>query len=231
MEKIIVIHDLRRQGLSISAIARKSGLDRKTVRKHLNKGLKPARYGPRKSRPRLLASYEVYLQQRITTCPGLSGRHLHREIRKLGYDGGYTAVTDFLRRIRPDLPHPFERRFETAPGKQAQVDFAEFTVSFTDHPEVRRKVWLFCLILGNSRWLWGRFCVNQKLETVLRCHVLAFEACGGATGEVLYDRMKTAVLGEQEDGTVIYNPSLVALLRHYGSASRACRPYSARTKA
>ena len=31
LEKIIVIHDLRRQGLSISAIARKSGLDRKTT--------------------------------------------------------------------------------------------------------------------------------------------------------------------------------------------------------
>ena len=41
MEKIIVIHDLRRQGLSISAIARKSGLDRKTVRKHVNKGVEP----------------------------------------------------------------------------------------------------------------------------------------------------------------------------------------------
>ena len=25
----------------------------------------------------------------------------------------------------------------------------------------------------------GRFCTNQKLETVLRCHVMAFEACGG----------------------------------------------------
>jgi transposase len=30
-----MIHDLHRQGLSVSAIARKTGLDRKTVRKHL----------------------------------------------------------------------------------------------------------------------------------------------------------------------------------------------------
>lgn len=230
LRTIIVIYDLRRQGLSISAIARKTGLDRKTVRKYLRREMEAPCYSPRESRPRLLSPYESYLQERVSACTGLSGRRLYREIRELGYRGGYTAVTDYLRRIRPTVPHPFERRFETGPGEQAQVDFAEFRVEFTDDPGVQRKVWLFCLVLGNSRWLWGRFCSNQTLETVLRCHVMAFEACGGATGEVLYDRMKTAVLGEQEDGTVIYNPSLVALLRHYGSAPRACRAYRAKTK-
>ena len=29
----------------------------------------------------------------------------------------------------------------------------------------------------------GRFCADQKLETVLRCHSSAFDACGGATKE------------------------------------------------
>ena len=38
--KFFVIHELRHQGLSISAIARHTGLDRKTVRKHLEQGLK-----------------------------------------------------------------------------------------------------------------------------------------------------------------------------------------------
>jgi transposase len=32
---------------------------------------------------------------------------------------------------------------------------------------------------------------------VLRCHVAAFEALGGAPRELLYDRMRTAVLGER----------------------------------
>jgi hypothetical protein len=60
--------------------------------------------------------------------------------------------------------------------------------------------------------------------------VAAFAACGGATGEVLYDRMKTAVIGEDADGTVVYNPSLVAMLDHYGSAPKACKAYRAKTK-
>ena len=230
LRRILVIHDLRRQGLSISAIARKTDLDRKTVRKYLARGLEAPVYGPRAPRPRLLEPYEEYLRERVTACEGLSGKRLHREIQALGYRGGYTAVTAFLREVRPTPPGPFARRFETAPGRQAQVDFAEFTVTFSDEPGVWRKVWLFSLVLGHSRWLWGRFGPNQKLDTVLRCHMAAFEACGGAPAEVLYDRMKTAVLGEQEDGTVIYNPSLVALLRHYGCAPKACRAYRAQTK-
>ena len=35
---------------------------------------------------------------------------------------------------------------------------------------------------------------------MLRCHVAAFEALGGVPGEILYDRMRTAVSGEDADG-------------------------------
>ena len=113
-----MIHDLRRQGLSVSAIARKTGLNRKTVRKYLARGLDAPAYGPRAPWPRNLAPYEAYLRERIGACEDLSGRRLHREIRDLGYTGGYSTVTDLLREIRPRRPHPFECRFETAPGKQ-----------------------------------------------------------------------------------------------------------------
>ena len=39
LRMIVVIHDLQRQGLSISEIARRTGLNRKTVRKYLQRGL------------------------------------------------------------------------------------------------------------------------------------------------------------------------------------------------
>ena len=38
LREIVLIHDLKKQGLSITAIARKVGCDRKTVRKHLERG-------------------------------------------------------------------------------------------------------------------------------------------------------------------------------------------------
>lgn len=35
LREIVLIHDLKKQGLSVSAIARKVGCDRRTVRKYL----------------------------------------------------------------------------------------------------------------------------------------------------------------------------------------------------
>jgi transposase len=228
--EIVLIHDLKRQGLTVSAIARKVGLDRKTVRRHLARGMEPPVYGPRAPRPRQLAPYEAYLRERIAAWPELTGKRLLREIRGLGYQGCYSVLTDFLREARPPKPRPFERRFETAPGRQGQVDFAQFRTEFADEPGVERVLWLFTMVLGHSRWLWGRFCATQDLQTVLRCHIDAFAAMGGAPSELLYDRMKTAVTGESAEGVVAYNPSLVGLLGHYGAVPRACRPYRAQTK-
>ena len=143
-----MIHDLKRQGLSVSAIARQVGLDRKTVRKHLSGGVKVPVYRPREPRPAMLEPFEPYLRERTTAYPELSGKRLLREIREMGYRGGYTMLTDFLRDVRPARHRPFERRFETPAGRQAQVDFAQFKVGFTDEPGVSRIVWL-------SAWCWG----------------------------------------------------------------------------
>ena len=44
--EIVMILDLHRQGASVSAIARRTGLDRKTVRKVIAGGIEPAVYGP-----------------------------------------------------------------------------------------------------------------------------------------------------------------------------------------
>jgi transposase len=65
--------------------------------------------------------------------------------------------------------------------------------------------------------------MHQDLQTLLRCHMQAFEAIGGVPIEILYDRMKTAVTGEDSEGHIIYNRSLLALARHYGFQPKACR--------
>jgi transposase len=56
-----------------------------------------------------------------------------------------------LRDIRPAPLPAFEVRFETPPGDQAQVDFAQFQLQFTDEPTITRIVWLFSFVLGFSR--------------------------------------------------------------------------------
>ena len=96
-------------------------------------------------------------------------------------------MTDFLRDVRPPPSPGYEVRLETPAGEQGQVDFAQFQGGFTDEPETPRVVWLFSMVLGCSRLIWARFVVHQDMATVLRCHVAAFEALGGAPRELLYD--------------------------------------------
>jgi transposase len=225
-----MILDLRRQGLSVTAIARRVGIDRKTVRKYIERGLEPPSYGPRKPRARRLEPFEAYLRQRVVAYPGLTGSRLLREIREHGYGGGYTAVTDFLREVRPSATSAFEVRFETPAGEQAQVDFAQFQVIFADESSAARIVWLFSLVLGYSRLIWARFVAHQDLQTVLRCHIAAFAALGGVPRQILYDRMKTAVIGDDDQGHIVYNRALIDFARHYGFHPKACRPYRAKTK-
>jgi transposase len=226
-----MILDLHRQGVGVSAIARRTGLDRKTVRKVIASGLEPPVYGPRPPRATQLQPFERYLRERLAAVPELTGRRLHRELGPLGFRGGYTAVTDLLREIRPASPPPFELRFETQPGQQAQVDFAQFQTEFIDEPGVTRIVWLFSLVLGHSRMMWGRFVLHQDLPTVLRCHIAAFEALGGVPRQILYDRMKTAVVRDDaEAGHIVYNRTLLDFAGHHGYLPKACRPYRAKTK-
>jgi len=230
--ELIVILDLHRQGLSISAIARRTGRDAKTIAKYIERGLELPAYRPRQvGRPSKLAPYLDYLRERAAAFPDLSAVRLTREIRERGYSGAYTAVKRFLAAIRPEhRPKPFEVRFETPAGQQAQVDFARFVTEFTDEPGVARIVWLFSLVLGHSRFIFARFAMHQDLQTLLRCHMQAFTAIEGVPIEILYDRMKTAVTGEDDAGHIVYNRSLLALAQHYGFHPKACRPYRAKTK-
>lgn len=230
LKGLMMILELHQQGLSVSAIAERTGHDRKTVRKVIARGLVIAKYPPRERRATKLGPYEYYVRERVAAWPELSGVRLLREVREHGYGGGITQLNDFLRTVRPPAVAPFEIRFETPAGHQAQVDFAEFSVEFVGEA-VKRKVWLFAMVLGHSRYLWAQFVLHQDLATVLRCHMEAFEHFGGTPREILYDRMKTAVLGEPDaDKPIVYNAKQLGCGAHYGFVPRACQPYRAKTK-
>ena len=68
----------------MSAIARRTGVDRKTVREYIQAGLEPPHYGPRRPRPTLLDTHYAYLRERVATYPDLSVRPLLRERRGFG---------------------------------------------------------------------------------------------------------------------------------------------------
>jgi transposase len=71
------------------------------------------------------------------------------------------------------------------------------------------------MVLGYSRLIWARFVLHHDLQAVLRCHMAPFAAIGGVPHEILYDRIKAAVSGEDADGHIVYNRALVDSDRHH----------------
>ncbi|MGQ4479937.1 ISL3 family transposase [Streptomyces sp. SAS_276] len=115
-ERHTEIHRLREVTWTISAIARRFRLDRKTVRRHLTTDLEVLIASARDRRPRQLDSYRPYLQQRFADgCANAA--QLYREIHEHGYRGNHQAVRLYIRSMRggaaaaePPRPIPTPRK-------------------------------------------------------------------------------------------------------------------------
>jgi transposase len=140
VEEII---ELKRQGLSVSAISELTGSDRKTIRKYLRRPATPV-YGPRLPRPSKLDGFKPFLQERVQA--GIwNAVVLLRELRERSYSGGYTILKDWLQPQRESARTVALRRFETPPGKQAQVDWGHLGSIETQDGE--QKLWGFTWVV------------------------------------------------------------------------------------
>ena len=216
-------------GSSIRRIAHELGLARNTVSRVLHR-LEAQRAGTTSTplrRPSRLDPYQVVIEELLGRYPELTAVRLWEELRKRGFDDGYTIVRRRLAELRPRAaPHPVIR-FETSPGAQAQMDYSTYDLNFT--AEGRRRVHAFSYILGYSRRQYLRFVASQDMATTLREHVRAFEHLGGAAATCLYDNMRVVVTG-YEDDVPIYNPRFLAFATHYGFRPVACRVRRPQTK-
>ena len=221
------IEELKWQGLSIQAISRWLGLDRKTIRKYLLKPDGTPAYGPRAARPSKLDAFKPYIEER-QKAGVWNAQVLLREVRARGYTGGYTILKDWLQPQRESAQTVAVRRFETPPGKQSQVDWGHLGAIEINGQE--RKLNGFTFTLGYSRAMMAEAALDQKLGTLLKMHEEAFRQLGGVPEEILYDRMKTVWVEIDERGEVVWNPVFLDFARYWGFTPRLCRPYRAQTK-
>lgn len=228
VEDWVDIRSMYKQGYTIKGVAREFGISRNTVRKALREDQSP-RYTPQKPRASKLDPYKDYLKARLEKCPRLSGVRLFQEIQAQGYPGRISILRDFLQPLRAQIHHDLTVRFETMPGQQGQVDWGSFG-TVIEQGQVHR-LYGFVLVLGYSRAMYVEFTLSQTIESLLRCHLHAFDYFGGYPCELLYDHMKTVILSETPDGQGRrWNPKFLDFAGYYGVVPRLCRPYRARTK-
>lgn len=223
LEDWMEIKDLYRQGHSIRQICRLTGYSRNTVRKVLRESVPQQK--ARKKRASILDEFKPYLHKRFLET-GLSAVRLLEELRQMGFQGSVDIVRRYLNEIEEPrrLLSKATVRFETPPGEQAQVDWAEVG-SFIDEAGRKRKVYAFVMILSFSRMLYVEFVLSMKLETLIRCHQNAFAYFGGWTHSILYDNMAQVRL---PSGGL--NAQMLDFLSHHGIALKTHRPYRPRTK-
>lgn len=216
----MTIKDLQRQGLSQRKIAQLTGHSRNTIAKQLGQvSPKPFTRTPRKSR---LDPFKPYLTERYQTYH-LSAVRLLEEIRPQGYTGSINLVQRFLKTLKEEQvgKSKITVRFETAPGQQAQADWAE-----VGRGEDGGKLYAFVMVLSFSRMLYIEFTRSMALPELLACHQNAFACFGGIPGSILYDNMAQV----RKPGSRELNALMVDFAAHYGFSVRTHQPYRPRTK-
>lgn len=230
-ESRVLLRHYLAEGLTKTAVAERLGINRRTVSRWIRSGEfdrdldEPVRYKARPPVPKKLDPYREIIRARLDAYPMLSAVRLLEEIRAAGYEGGYTQLKEFVREVRPRPPEEPLIRFETAPARQAQIDFADFKFGWG-------KRYALMVVLGYSRLLWVRFFTRKDMRALLGGLEEAFGFFGGVPQELLFDQMKSVITrdGRLSGEKLVTNGEFVRFAAHWGFKIRACRPYRAKTK-
>lgn len=205
-----------KDGLNCNQIAAIMGLSFKTVDKWLNE----KRYRMRKSADisSKLDPFKNQIVQMLEKYPYSAAQILLR-IKDNGFDGGYTIVKDYVRKVRP----PKTRAFLTlsfAPGECAQVDWASY--GSVNVGSTCRRLSFFVMVLCYSRMMYVEFTVSQTMEHFLACHQNAFEYFGSVPKKIMVDNLKSAVLSRIVGQAPVFNPKYLDFADHCGFNITPC---------
>jgi transposase len=211
---------LRKQGWSISAIARHLHRDRKTIRRYLAGAAVGER---RRAGPDAFAPFVPYVAERLCEDPHLWASALFDEVNALGFSRSYQTFTRELRArgLRPhceacdgvkgratiEIEHP--------PGAEIQWDWVEL-------PEAPWGEDAHVLVgsLPCSGRFRAVFCESEDQPHLIDGIDEVLRRLGGTAREWRFDRMATVV----NPSTGKIQSSFVPVAKHYGVRVVACPP-------
>lgn len=233
-DEVNVMKTLWQKGWRIKQIVREVGHGKNTVRRFV-RAFEAGLGGPSKAslppgRPRCLAGVAPdWLKEHLIRHRG-NADVIRQELAstlgiKVSLRTVERAVRGFRQEIRAEVLATI--RFETAPGKQIQVDFGTKVVEIGG---VRTKVHLCVLTLGYSRRIYVQPFRGEKQAQWFAGIEGAFHHFGGVTEDILVDNARALVDTNDGAGNVKFNAGFKSFCDHWGIKPKACRPYRARTK-
>jgi len=217
-EDDVEIHALARRGWSVSAIARHTGRDRKTIAKYLA-GKGPSR-APAAS---CLEPFRAYLKARFDDDAHVLATTLYEELRGLGFDRSYPTLVREIRELglRPVCECckaggvRLTVGLEHEPGEELQLDWLELSET-----PWGAKAYVLVGALSHSGKLRGVFSEGESFPHLAEALDGVLRRLGGSTRSWRTDRMATFV----DPGTDRLRAEAAALAKHYGVQVAVCPP-------
>ena len=225
------IHALKRQGMTISEIARRTHHDRKTIRAYLNGERVP---GQRERAPDPFDPFVDYVTARLTEDPHLWAATLLDELVSLGYPGSYPTLTRQIRArgLRPactTCAHVTQRPnaiIEHPPGEETQFDWLELPNPPAHWGLPHKNVYLLVGSLAHSGVWRAVLSPSMDVPHLLAAMTTLVALLGGVTRVWRFDRMATVLNPVTRDLT----PMFAGFAKHYGVQPVVCRPRSGNRK-
>ena len=231
----ITIETLLARGESQHEIARRTGVDRKTIRRYAGAANSPMATGsgeesdqippprPPARAPREARSacepHRAWIEAQV--AQGRNATAIYQDlVDQFGFTPRYNSVKRFARSLKRRDPERFDV-LESAPGEEAQVDFGEGALTRAANGKYRRP-FLFVMTLKYSGKSFRKVVWKADQEAWARLHEEAFRSFGGSAHYVVLDNLKQGVLRPDLYEPTL-NPLYAAVLRHYGAVADPAR--------
>jgi transposase len=221
------IRALGKDGVSQREIAKRLGINRRTVARALTVDT-PPRYVRAPAGSQLDPLMGV-IRQVLEQWPEIKAPRLTELLRvEHGYAGSVDLVRRRLAGLRPREERPAQRT-GYRPGQVVQFDWGEMPT----RPRilgVERRVYALIASLPFSGAQTAHFSFDMTLESFLEGHVRVFDWLGGVPRECVYDNLRSVVAKRDCRQVVRWNQRFLHLRGHYAFHSTACTPATPREK-
>lgn len=228
------VHALLQAGKPTKEIAQQMGVNQRTIQRIAKEPPvevaeeAEARRRRGLGRPPVPEAIRQRLRELLGADPETPPLEVLRQLREEGTALGESTFYRIFRREKAQLPAELMVRFEGVAGEFAQFDFGQADVRLLDGRTQRMHFAAYRL--KYSRWVWVVLVPDERVESLVRALLSAFEHSGGVPLRVVFDNPKTVVRGRDVHGRPIWNQTLAQAAIDYGFTIELCTPRTPQQK-